>query len=92
MADGGTTERQGLGKSLKSQAKYGTTATVASTNETFIKHRLSQNETLQGIALKYGCTVSKYVKSQFFSETQKSWKIQWWIYRSMMNESSNSNV
>ena len=29
-------------------------------NESFIKHYVRQTETVQGIALKYGCTVSKY--------------------------------
>ncbi len=54
-------ERQGLGKSLKSQTKYGTTSKLMCSNESFIKHRLLHGETLQGIALKYGCTVSKSV-------------------------------
>ena len=53
-------ERQGLGKSLKSQTKYGTTSKLMCVNESFIKHYVRQTETLQGIALKYGCTVSKY--------------------------------
>ena len=53
-------ECQGLGKSLKSQTKYGTTSKLMCVNESFIKHYVRQTETLQGIALKYGCTVSKY--------------------------------
>ena len=60
MADGGQTERQGLGKSLQSQTKYGTVSKLMCTNESFIKHIVRNGETLQGIALKYGCTVSKY--------------------------------
>ncbi len=59
MAEGGYNERQGLFKSSKTQAKYGTTSKVISANESFIKHIVKNDETLQGIALKYSCTVSR---------------------------------
>lgn len=39
---------------------YGSTASVtASLGEKFIEHRVTDSDTLQGIALKYGVTVSK---------------------------------
>ncbi len=60
MAEGGQNERQGLFKSSKTQAKYGTTSKVISANESFIKHIVKSDETLQGIALKYSCTVSNH--------------------------------
>ncbi len=52
-------ERSGLGKFVKSQARYGTTTKSCYTNESFLKHIVKKGETLQGIALKYGISVSK---------------------------------
>lgn len=52
-------EKQNFAKNYK---KYGTTTNHLKRNsntEVLIKHNLCKNETLQGIALKYGCSVSK---------------------------------
>ena len=54
-------EKEKLGKSVKSQHRYGTVgdaSTQASIPELFIKHKVQKDETLPGIALKYGRTVS----------------------------------
>lgn len=51
-------EKQNFAKNYK---KYGTTTNHLKRNsntEVLIKHNLCKNETLQGIALKYGCSVS----------------------------------
>lgn len=62
MADGG--EKASLGKFVRNQAKYGTTtqSSSSSTNpvssDTFLKHFVKPHDTLQGIALKHGVTVS----------------------------------
>ena len=61
MATGGSSETAGLGKFVKTQAKYGTTtnSTYRPTNESFIKHTIKTNDTLQGLALMYAVTVSE---------------------------------
>ena len=56
----GSNEQEGLGRSAKSQQKYGTatrTPCSAATPDLFVKHLVQKNETLPGIALKYGRTV-----------------------------------
>ena len=58
MAAGGQSEKASLGIFAKSQTRYGTTTKARIKNETFVKHLVSQGETLQGIALKYGVSVS----------------------------------
>ena len=59
MAEGGRNERASLGIFTKKHTKYGSTSQSSYTNETYIKHYVKPGETLQGIALKYGTTVSK---------------------------------
>lgn len=52
-------EKQNFAKNYK---KYGTTTNHLKRNsntEVLIKHNLCKSETLQGIALKYGCSVSE---------------------------------
>ncbi len=63
MAEGGRNERSSLGIHTKKHTKYGSTSQSSQTNETFLKHYLQPNETMQGIALKYGVTVSKHAQS-----------------------------
>ena len=55
---GGDSEKSGLGKFVKSQAKYGTATKSTYTNDTFFKYYFAKDETLQGIALKHSVTVS----------------------------------
>jgi LysM repeat protein len=64
MAEGRSiyNEKETLGKSVKSQHKYGTTSRASSTStypEYYIKHIVQKDDTLPGIALKYGCSVSR---------------------------------
>lgn len=64
MADGGVSrssnEQESLGHSAKVQQKYGT-ATIAPSSaaapDLFVKHFVQKDETLPGIALKYGRSV-----------------------------------
>ncbi len=58
MAEGGRSERESLGSFSGGHRKYGSTSQVKQTNETYMKHIVKPGETLQGIALKYGKTVS----------------------------------
>ena len=53
-------EKETLGRSARVQHKYGSSSRTSSTStypEQFVKHIVQQDETLAGIALKYGCTV-----------------------------------
>lgn len=55
----GSHEKLSIRESAKSLKKYGSTSSKHSTrNENFIKHAVTSADTLQGIALKYGVTVS----------------------------------
>lgn len=51
-------EKISIRESAKSLKKYGSTSNHYKRPEHFIKHTLVKGETLQGIALKYGSTVS----------------------------------
>ena len=67
MAD--INEKVTLGKSAKCQHKYGTANRAASTStypDQYIKHTVQKDDTLPGIALKYGCSVRKI--HQFVTE------------------------
>ena len=66
MADGGVSrnkcasEQERLGQSAKTQQKYGTatkTPCSAAAPNLFVKHFVQKDETLPGIALKYGRSV-----------------------------------
>jgi len=53
-------EQEKLGRSAKNQQKYGTatrTPCLAATPDLFVKHWVRKDETLPGIALKYGRSV-----------------------------------
>lgn len=60
MAEGGGNEKQFLGKFVQKQTKYGTTTKLAPVTTTYIKHKISERDTMMGIALRYGITVSVY--------------------------------
>ena len=47
-----------LGYIFRSQAKYGTTAHTVHRDDVYVKHKVKPEETLQGISLSYGVTVS----------------------------------
>lgn len=51
-------ERQSIRDSARQLKKYGSISNHVRNNEYLIRHNLEQTDTLQGIALKYGCTVS----------------------------------
>ena len=65
MADGGVSrkwasEQESLGESARTQHKYGTatnTPCPTAAPDLFVKHFVQKDETLPGIALKYGHTV-----------------------------------
>ena len=64
MAEGGVSrssnEQESLGHSAKVQQKYGTVTTApssAAAPDLFVKHVVRKDETLPGIALKYGRSV-----------------------------------
>ncbi|XP_046555823.1 lysM and putative peptidoglycan-binding domain-containing protein 2-like isoform X2 [Haliotis rubra] len=70
MSQNGVDERQGLGRSVRSQARYGYGTTVTSNTATkkfpmksqsssYIKHIVTSTDTLMGIALKYAVTVEQ---------------------------------
>jgi LysM repeat protein len=58
MADGKKEERRSIRDSAKSLKKYGSTCNHFKRQDHFVKHAVVEGETLQGIALKYGVTVS----------------------------------
>jgi LysM repeat protein len=71
MAEGRSVhnEKETLGKSVKSQHKYGTTNRASSTStypEYYIRHIVQKDDTLAGIALKYGCSVSRWFYIDYF--------------------------
>ena len=51
-------ETVNLGYIFRSQAKYGTTAHTVHRDDVYVKHKVKPEETLQGISLSYGVTVS----------------------------------
>lgn len=58
MADGGGGERQFLGDIVKNKTKYGSTTKPMPKFKSYVKHAVTAADTLMGIALKYGGTVS----------------------------------
>lgn len=52
-------ERQSIRDSARQLKKYGSTCNHVRNNELYVRHNLEQSDTLQGIALRYSCTVSK---------------------------------
>ncbi|XP_062599131.1 lysM and putative peptidoglycan-binding domain-containing protein 1-like [Saccostrea cucullata] len=53
------TESQLLGKFVEQQTKYGTATRLVAKSSLLVKHRVSQSDTLMGIALKYGSSVEQ---------------------------------
>jgi hypothetical protein len=61
-------EKETLGKSVKTQHKYGTANRTSSTStypEYYMRHIVEKGDTLPGIALKYGCSVSSSIPVHF---------------------------
>lgn len=50
-------EKKSIRDSARTLKKYGSTSNHLKRPEHFIKHSVSETDTLQGIALKYGVTV-----------------------------------
>lgn len=57
-------EKQSIRDSARQLKKYGSTCNHVRNSEQLIRHDLEKTDTLQGIALKYGCTVSQLFHSQ----------------------------
>lgn len=57
-------ERVSIRESARPLKKYGSTCNHMKRNEEYIKHVMSKGDTLQGLALKYGVTVSVRFPSQ----------------------------
>lgn len=55
------TEKHSIRESARSLKKYGSTCNHVRNELMLIRHELEKTDTLQGIALKYGCTVSKKI-------------------------------
>lgn len=51
-------EKLSISESARSLKKYGSTSRHVTKNENYIKHYVTNTDTLQGIALKYDVTVS----------------------------------
>lgn len=58
-------EKQSIRDSARQLKKYGSTCNHVRNSEQLIRHDLEKTDTLQGIALKYGCTV-RIRRSQLF--------------------------
>uniref|UniRef100_A0A0L8GZ25 Uncharacterized protein n=1 Tax=Octopus bimaculoides TaxID=37653 RepID=A0A0L8GZ25_OCTBM len=70
MADGmRSSERQTLGQFAKSQTKYGTASIPVRWNSNFVKHKVVSTDSLVGIALKYGVSVSGILFTFLFKRT-----------------------
>lgn len=54
------TEKHSIRESARSLKKYGSTCNHVRNELLLIRHELEKTDTLQGIALKYGCTVSSF--------------------------------
>lgn len=52
-------EKQSIRESARSLKKYGSTCNHMRNNDTLVKHDIEKTDTLQGIALKYGCTTEQ---------------------------------
>lgn len=53
------TEKQSIRESARSLKKYGSTCNHVRNSDILIRHDLAKTDTLQGIALKYGCTTEQ---------------------------------
>ena len=58
MSMSGNSEEKGLLGSSRSHRRYGSTVVNMKKAEYIVRHLVSKSDTLQGIALKYGVTVS----------------------------------
>lgn len=67
-------EKQSIRESSRSLKKYGSTCNhrIANSSEVLIRHEIEKTDTLQGISLKYGCSVSwNFVLLFFFLNLRK---------------------
>lgn len=63
MAEAEYNEEKGLlGPALKPHRRYGSTSVNMKKPDHVLVHLVSKGDTIQGIALKYGVTVSSYFK------------------------------
>lgn len=66
------TEKHSIRESARSLKKYGSTCNHVRNELSLIRHELEKTDTLQGIALKYGCTVSLFL---FFVHTSHIYRL-----------------
>lgn len=59
MADDGS-EKKFFGNVVRNKTKYGSTTNPGPKYVKYVKHNVSRVDTLQGIALRYGATVSLF--------------------------------
>jgi LysM repeat protein len=57
--EGDDGERATFGKVARNCSHYGTSAKAASLTQLYIQYAVQQTDTIQGIAVKYGVTVSR---------------------------------
>ncbi|KAK3579695.1 hypothetical protein CHS0354_029174 [Potamilus streckersoni] len=89
MAEGGGGgERQFLGNFVRNQAKYGSTTKPAPRSSSFVKHPVKQDDTLMGIALRYGSTVEQ-IKRENKLWTNDSLFLKEFLLIPVTNENSN---
>ncbi|KAL3884388.1 hypothetical protein ACJMK2_024530 [Sinanodonta woodiana] len=88
MAEGGGGERQFLGNFVRNQAKYGSTTKPAPRSSSFVKHPIKQDDTLMGIALRYGSTV-ELIKRENKLWTNDSLFLKEFLLIPITNENSN---
>ena len=92
-------ETVNLGYIFRSQAKYGTTAHTVHRDDVYVKHKVKPEETLQGISLSYGVTVSLTAAvsavpvSQWQSRDCCSGQCQWhWQCSALSSPNNNNNM
>ena len=68
-----TNEEKGLlGHCHKSHRGYGSTSVNMKKPEHIVRHRVSKQDTIQGIALRYGVTVSDIIFQSIFHQSGMS--------------------
>lgn len=72
MAGSGMDEKKSIRDSARTLKKYGSTSNHLKRQEHFVKHMVSETDTLQGIALKYGVTVNLLTYSLTHSYVRNS--------------------
>ena len=76
MSEVGGGEREFFGSIAKKQSKYGSTTKPCDRYSKYVRHIVCKTDTLMGLALKYGSTVSDLSQTEFiFDSCQLTRKI-----------------